>query len=226
MSKSQQLIPVTSYAILSADQTDLSEILAEAAGPNGITATDLDSVKVPAGGAVTWEVPGLDGPEPMKSITGIIVHQHDARGYWEHGMDETGGGEPPACSSHDAVTGSGAPGGPCAHCPLAVFGSAGDGDRPACKSTKNLYVVTAESMLPIVLPLPPMSIKPAKQYLLRLAARGIRASSVVTKISLVQDKNKGGITYAKAVFEMAERLQSEVAQQVKAYAETIHQSIA
>ncbi len=226
MNAKTQLVPVTSYAILSADQTDLSEILAEAAGPNGITAADLDQVKVPSGGALTWELPGLDGPEPAKAITGIIVHQHDARGYWEHGMDETGGGEPPACSSIDAVTGVGAPGGPCGHCPLAVFGSAGDGDRPACKSTKNLYVVTPESMLPIVLPLPPMSIKPAKQYLLRLASRGIRASSVLTKISLVQDKNRGGITYAKAVFEMVERLSPDVAGQVKAYAETIHQSIA
>ena len=80
-------------------------------------------VKIPGGGAVSFEVPGDDpeSPDSVKTIEGIIVYNHAAGAYWPEGA-EYDDNVPPLCSSVDGKTGIGDPGGACALCALNKYG--------------------------------------------------------------------------------------------------------
>lgn len=221
MTKGKEIV-VKDYAALVATD-DVAEIIKEAAGATGIDPqTDLDRVHIPAGGGIAWEIPTLEGEESEKAIEGVIVHHSDARAYWTQSFEESGGGTPPDCASKDGVFGTGEPGGECATCPLAQFGSAdGDSDAQACKQMKVLYIMRPDSILPMAVALPPTSLKAARKYLLRLASRGIRPHQVLTKISLEKDKSASGISYSKASFEMAGMIEKDDAEKMGAYAATL-----
>jgi hypothetical protein len=138
----------------------------------------LPRVKIPAGGATTWEVPTLAGVTPMRELEGVVVHFKHTRAYWP---DDAETGTPPVCRSHDAITGIGDPGGPCKTCPLSKFKSASDGVGQACGMKEIWFVLRAETFLPLVLSLPPMSLKAAKDYRFgQLGSAGVQLSSVVT----------------------------------------------
>lgn len=80
-------------------------------------------VKIPSGGATSFEIPDSLNPEetnPAKVLTGIIVAQHKANSYWPDG---DGMGNPPTCSSSDGKTGEGNSGGACSGCALNEWGS-------------------------------------------------------------------------------------------------------
>ncbi len=213
------------YALQNVSPTDLSGILMEAAGSSGITAMDLDRVKIPAGGGTMWTINTLEGEETTKTIEGIILHHQDARAYWGQSLEESGGNSPPDCQSPDGITGMGTPGGNCQRCPFAAFGSDRKARGQACKAIKLIYLVTKESLLPIVLPLSPTSIKPARQYLLRLASRGMKASQVVTAFSLEKEKNADGIAYAKAVPSLVSKIDGPLLEQVASYAVAFKKSL-
>src|SRR4029450_12815372 len=89
-------------------------------GGGVIELQDLDRIRMPTGGALTFEVPTPAGPESRPTITGVLVHVQQRRAYWAQAFDETGGGTPPDCTSADGITGVGEPGGACARCPLAT----------------------------------------------------------------------------------------------------------
>lgn len=220
MTKEIATIQPSNYAVCNMPAKDLAEIIREAAGESGFTSKDLDRVKIPSGGGVAWEIPSLSGVDTAKELVGVIIHHQDARAYWKQGIEEAGGNQPPDCSSSDGRNGLGTPGGSCTTCPLAAFGSDSKGNGQACKAAKILYMVTQETLLPIAVVMAPTSIKPLRQYLIRLASRGLRPSSVVTSITLEKTKNADGITYAKAVPAMKEALPPEQASAIAKYAET------
>lgn len=221
----KELAIKTTYAVTRLTQKDLAGVIMEAAGENGLTPSDLDRVKIPSGGGVAWEIPSLEGPKTEKEIVGVILHHHDARAYWQQSMEEAGGNQPPDCSSSDGAKGLGLPGGDCASCPLAAFGSGKKGRGQACKAVKLLYILMPDDILPVVAVMAPTSIKPIRQYLIRLASRGLRASQVVTAIGLEKQKNTDGISYAKAVPAMREALDPETAAKIAAFAETFRASM-
>jgi hypothetical protein len=149
---------------------------------------DLPRVTMPAGGGTRWEIPGLAGTESSETLTGILVYTRQTRAYWPS-KDVTG--DPPQCASRDGQVGIGDPGGECRTCPHAQFGS--DGQRgQACKQQSQWFLLRADSFLPVVLGLPPTSLKAAKQYMLALAGAGIRYFEVVTDIGLERDQNLDG----------------------------------
>jgi len=189
---------VEHYAIQEFDANTLKELVSEAAGPGGLQLSDLDRVKIPSGGGVSWTVPTLDGEESVKELTGIILHHQDVRAYWSKSIDEGGGDSPPDCASPDGQVGMGDPGGPCSSCPLAKFGSATKGKGQACKQVKVLYLLPPEALLPLAVTLAPTSIKGVKQYLLRLASRAKKPQEVITAITLEKAKNADGIPYSVA----------------------------
>lgn len=177
---------------------------------------DLDRVTVPAGGGVSWCIPTLDGDENTQEIVGVIVGVQNCRAYWAG--DFSGGGDPPDCVSEDNVTGVGDPGGLCKNCPMAEFGSDSRGKGQACKQIKRLFVLRPKSMLPLVVTLPPTSIRPATKYLLRLAGAGLKYQAAVTRITLEKTKNSEGISYSTAVFALAGNLDPGQAQAMDDYA--------
>ena len=177
---------------------------------------DLDRVSVPAGGGVSWCIPTLAGDENTPEIVGVIVAVQNCRAMWQG--DFTGGGDPPDCSSDDGITGMGDPGGNCKLCPLAQFGSDNREKGQKCKSIKRLFLLRPASMLPLVVNLPPTSIRPATRDLLRLAGVGLKYQVAVTRITLEKTKNSEGIAYSVASFALVARLDPGQSKDMEDYA--------
>jgi len=208
------------YIVLREDSVQLREALTENIGTGGIGEFDLDQVKVPAGGGRTWLIPGLEETE-AKTIEGVILHKAEPRAYWKVTMEEGGGGTPPDCSSGDGMTGTGTPGGACYHCPLNEFGTAAKGGGKACKQTKRLFLLREGDRIPIVLTVPPGSLKNLGKYFLRLAGQAIPYFAVVTRFELASAKSADGITYSQIVPTMVSRLEPSEVDKVRAYKEAM-----
>lgn len=195
------------YAIMTVEPAELGLVLRENVGADGLSPFDLDRVKVPAGGGTTWTVPSLEGDEETKTIEGIVIFQRTVRSYWSSAF--SGSGTPPDCSSQDGITGVGNPGGPCEMCPLAQFGSAPNGRGQACKTNRLLFLLRPQSVLPMLVAVPPSSLKDVRTYLLRLTGQGIPFYGVITGLELARDKNADGIAYSKVAPRLVRRLLPE-----------------
>lgn len=210
------------YALAKFTPEQLREAISENFADDELTPNDLDRVRVPSGGGTAWAIPTLEGEEDMvKLIDGVIVHYRPARAYWSQSLDESGGGSPPDCTAPDGKHGVGTPGGTCAVCPLNQFGSADGGRGKACKEMRLLFLLRPDSLLPLVMVLPPTSIKPFKKYLQRLTSAAVPYSKVQTTIGLEKTKNKDNIEYAQATFKVVEKLDDASAAHVAAYADSM-----
>lgn len=217
LSTSKTELIANDYKALSVPAEQLTKFLIENIGAQGLRPQDLDKIKVPAGGGSSWEVPTLKGPEPVKVLEGIILHFKDVRAYWK---SKDTNNAPPDCSSPDSLIGIGAPGGPCHKCPLAQFGSALDqkgqaAKGQACKQMRLLLFLRQETMLPMLVSLPPTSIQHAKKYFLRLVSNGYPFYGVTTQLRLEQAKNAGGTAYSVATLDMGRALEPEELQKVQ-----------
>lgn len=210
------------YALTEFTPGELQEAVAMNFEGEELRPTDLDRIRIPAGGGTTWEVPTAEGEtEPAKVLRGIIVHHKTARAYWESSLEESGGGSPPDCSSADGKMGNGTPGIACASCPMNKFGSDSRERGKACKEMKLLFLLKPDSLLPIVVVLPPTSLVPFKKYLMRLTSAAVPYSRVETEIKLEKDQNADGIDFAKASFKATQRLDPESAEFVATYAKSM-----
>jgi hypothetical protein len=212
---------ISPFVIFNTEIAAIREAMVTNVGDEGITAGDFERIKVPAGGGTAWTIQGLDGEELVKEISGIIIAWRDTRAYWRVPMEESEGNMPPDCFSLDARAGTGTPGGNCHKCDLAKFGSDPKGDAQACKLVRQLFLVREDNLLPEIVNLPPSSVKPARQYFLRLASKAVPCYSLITKIGLEKTKNNQGIAYARAVLTSGGRLTPAQAQRVKEYAAMI-----
>ena len=214
---STDLVPAggdSPYAVLRMETADIQELLRENLGGDTLNPNDLDRVKVPAGAGTRWEIPTISGTEAVQTIEGVIVHRASRRAYWPEKF--SGANDPPQCFSDDGINGVGTPGGSCADCPLNQFGTAGDGK--ACKETRQLFVLTADSLIPVVVTIPPASLANVKAYFLRLLRNQLTPLDVVTNISLEKAQSKGGIDYSRVVLTAGGRLDLDATARLKAYA--------
>ncbi len=209
------------YPVLARDiKGILTTIKANTSGP--IDQFDLDRIKIPAGGGTAWEIPTLEGNDVAKEVEGIIVHHKFGRGYWDKPMEDTGGGAPPTCASNDGNTGVGEPGGNCETCPLSRWGSDPKGGRgQACKQTKVLFLLRPGTVIPLLINLPPTSIKQATNFLLRLSSFERPFYTVVTKVGLQKKANAQGIDFSQATFSMAGKLDEGESAVMKTYSDAI-----
>lgn len=176
-------------------------------------------IKIPSGGGLAFEVPGDDpeNPDTEKEIVGVIVDHHPVNAYWADKY--SGANNPPDCASMDGKIGVDQDGNrkPCNSCPMNEWGTADDGRGKACKNMHRVYILREGEMLPLLLTLPPTSLKNLSDYLgLRVITKGLRSYGVITKVSLKKAQNAGGINYSQAVFALAGKLSPE---QTKAMAE-------
>jgi len=212
------LVPVEEYRALAVAPEQLKEIIAENVGALGASEFDLDRVSIPTGGGTAWSVPTIEGEELVKEIAGIIVMQRDARAYWERSLDESGGGTPPDCTSTDGLVGYGLPGGDCTTCELAKFGSKSGGRKgQACKQMKQLFMLRPDTLLPMVVNLPPTSVAPIRKYMLRLASDARPYYAVITRLTLEKVMNGGGVPYARAVPSVAGPVPDEQLPAIRSY---------
>lgn len=237
----------SSYAIMQNDPAELREALVVNSGGQRISPFDLDVVKLPSGGMTAWTIPDIiEGEVISKTIEGIVILQRSIRSWWRESLDEKGGGSPPDCSSQDGVTGYGLPlghpdlepmsydadGQPtvsyeaykaqfnCDACPLAQFGSAAKGGGQACKQNRLLFVLTPESSLPIVVKVPPSSLRAVQSFMLKLSGKSIPMYGAVISLALKKVQNGSGIDYAEIVPTLVSALSPEETARMKA----VHES--
>lgn len=185
----------------------LSGSLAEAVAEemDGLGPMPFDRVKIPSGGGLAFEIPGDDPeqPESAMAITGIILDHHPVNAYWKDKF--SGGNDQPDCASTDGKVGVERGTGEihdCSRCPYNQFGS--DGNGKACKNMHRVYILCSGSPIPLLLTLPPTSIKSMRDYIARqVVVKGLRCWQVFTNIRLKKEQNKDGITYSRAAFGRA-----------------------
>jgi hypothetical protein len=219
--KKNQETAISPFVVFQTPVEEIRDAVAANLGDNMPSAGDFERIKIPAGGGTAWTIQTLDGEEMIKDLAGIIVAWRDTRAYWSVPMEESDGNMPPDCYSLDARTGTGKPGGDCHKCPFAQFGSGAKGEGQACKLVRQLFFVREDNLLPEIVSLPPSSIKPARQYFMRLASKAVPCYSLITKIGLEKTKNAQGIVYSKAMFTSGGRLTAEQAACIKEYAAMI-----
>lgn len=168
--------------------------------------------KMAAGGGKSFEIiTGDDDSDVVvPSITGVIVDNHRCNAYFD---EDSGGNSPPVCSSNDAKFGINIETGeqiPCAKCPLNEYGSSSKGKGKACKNMHRLYILTEGCPLPVVLSLPPTSLKAWQNYRLStLAMKKLKPHEVVTEIALSTETSSTGNKYSVAKFKLCGRLSDD-----------------
>lgn len=200
---------------------ELKEAIAEEM--DGLGTIPFERAKIPSGGGLAFELPGETEDEPVMStdLTGVILHHHPVNAYWDE--QYSGGNEQPDCSSYDGKQGVERETGEihdCSKCPHNQFGSKGTGK--ACKNIHRCYILQEGNPVPIILALPPTSLKYIRDYIgKRILLKGLRCFDAVTKITLKKEKSADGITYSRAAFAFVSKLTDEQRAEAKAMAENV-----
>lgn len=186
---------------------------------------EFDRVKIPTGGGLAFEVPGddEDNPDMEKEIVGVIVDHHPVNAFWQDKY--SGQNNPPTCSSMDGSKGIDIETGevkPCNSCPYNQWGTAEDGRGKACKNMHRVYIKRSDELFPLLLTLPPTSLKNFSNFLAkRVLGKGRKSPEVLTKVTLKKATSGQGIAYSQAAFSVAGVLPGELAEEMKRYAEQI-----
>lgn len=201
----------------------LAEAIAEEM--DGLGTVPFDRVKIPSGGGLAFEIPGEDedNPETATELTGVILYHHPVNAYWKDKYN--GSNEQPDCASFDGKQGVDKETGcisNCADCRFNQFGSGEGGTGKACKNAHRIYILREGNPVPLILSLPPTSLKYMRDYISkRILLKGMRCYHAVTKITLKKEKSQGGIQYSRAAFTFGGKLTPEQILQAEAMAETV-----
>ena len=225
MAKKDEYLPVvpteeTFPALNPATSANIAEVIETNIG-DSFSFQDLERIKFPTGGMTLWTIPTVDGEEHKDVLAGIIVAQKSTRQYWKDAF--SGGGAAPDCQSFDMVKGTGLyQGVPCATCPLNQFGSAVNqkgepGKGKACKEVKNVLIILEGQLLPVLVAVPPTSLKALKQYNVKMASRGLPYYGAITEFRLRKTKNADGIDYAETIISMGSVLSAQQIESIKSY---------
>ena len=219
---------MTEWAITAVDVQMVGQTLLESVGAGGLTPFDLDRILVPAGGGLSWTIPTPRGEQTVQKFEAVILYHHEGRSYWPLPFGEVEK-QPPSCTSMDGITGEGDPGGECHRCAFAQFGSkivqGKPGKGQACKQQYMLYLLLPESILPVLLIVPPSSLGHKDRdglwrYLtLGAASLGYRVRDCVTELSLVREKNADGIVYSRIAARFAGALPEATRQITGSYSQ-------
>jgi hypothetical protein len=206
------------YTTLSGDTALIQEVLAENLAGEQLGVQDLPQIKVPTGGATSWEVPTPSGPQPMRSLDAIILLTTRQRAFWTSQLAQQG--TPPSCTSDDCLTGQGDNGQgqgthDCIGCPQDEWGTrtAPDGSEArgkACRETRVFYLLLPDLLLPAALRVPATSLRGSREYLLQLATAGLIYHQVVTRFSLERVQNAAGQPYSRVVLQQGPTLPQDV----------------
>lgn len=191
---------------------------------------EFERVKIPSGGGLAFEVPGdnPEEPESVKELEGVILDHYPVRAYWKNNY--TGENNPPDCSSMDGRVGQALEDAPvkwagkmqdCSTCPFNQWGSADEGNGKACKGMHRVYILREGEIFPVLLTLPPTSVKHLTSYMARLSGKMKRYYGVLTKVKLKKATNKGGIVYSEAIFGRKKDLTPEETKAMKKFSDQL-----
>lgn len=214
MAKNEVAVRAENFNLVTLDG-DLAEAIAEEM--DGLGTIPFERVKIPSGGSITFELPGENDEETESAteLVGVILDHNPVNAYWVEKF--AGGNERPDCSSYDGKQGVDRRTGEvksCESCPYNQFGS--DGDGKACKNIHRLFILRENNPVPLILSLPPTSIKSMRDYVAkRILLKGYRCWKVLTKITLKKEKNRNNIAYSRAVFTFLDALTPEQIQKTE-----------
>lgn len=212
--KASTEIIASEYRSLAKPISQVQEIVKEAiSGAGGLTAFSLDRIKVPSAESSVWSVPTLMGNKPQEFIDAVILHMVKSRSYWPDPIG-VGPAVPPSCTSSDSIMGIGSPGGPCRKCPLAEFGTAVKGNgKPAkgqaCKQGRMMFILRPQDMIPVLLTVPPGSLKDTDKFFMRFTQQDLSPKLVVMRFALKQTQNSEGTKYNQVEITMLRPLNTE-----------------
>lgn len=220
MAKNEVAVIGNNYELVTL-QGELAEAIAEEM--DGLGPISFDRVKIPSGGGLAFEIPGEtdEETESTTELVGVILHHHPLNAYWKEKF--AGGNEQPDCSSRDGKVGIDRETGEvmsCADCPRNKFKD--DGTGKDCKNVHRVYILREGNPLPLILSLPPTSLKHMRDYISkRILLKGMRCYQAVTKITLKKEKSAGGITYSRAAFAFVGKLSPEQIKMAEAMANMV-----
>lgn len=210
------------------DLVTLEGAIAEAIAEemDGLGSVPFDRVKIPSGGGLAFELPSEDGEdaEVAKELVGVILHHHPVNAFWREKF--AGGNEQPDCSSMDGKVGIDRETGECKNCSACQYNQFGsDGNGKACKNVHRIYMLREGNPVPLILSLPPTSLKHMRDYISkRILLKGMRCYHAVTKITLKKEKSAGGIDYSRAAFTFVDKLTPDQIAAAEAMANSIKQT--
>jgi hypothetical protein len=70
-----------------------------------------------------------------------------------------------------------------------------------------MLILRRDDVIPLILQLPPSSLKSAQKYFLRLASASLPYQAVVTQLRLRKVKSAGGNEYAEVEFSLGRQLE-------------------
>lgn len=225
MAKNEVAVSTGNFNLI-ALEGEIAEAIAEEM--DGLGSVPYDRVKIPSGGGLAFELPGEDDEdtETATELVGVILFHHPVNAYWKEKFE--GGNEQPDCSSFDGKKGVVRETGECkdcASCPYNQFGSGDKGSGKACKNAHRVYMLREGNPVPLILSLPPTSLKYMRDYISkRILLKGMRCYHAVTKITLKKEKSAAGITYSRTAFSFVEKLSPEQIAAAEAMANTIKQT--
>jgi hypothetical protein len=207
MSQEIEKYKQTTVMALTVDTSRLERAMERNLGSGGLSTNMFPKVVVPSGGSTAWQVPTVSGEKNMDALVGVIIYSQPAKAYYKIPYDEAGVTKtPPDCASLDGMVGIGEPGGQCFKCPLNQYESAAKGKGKACADLRLIFMLGQDSILPMMIKLPPTSVKHLDTYMARLAGTLDTYTDVVTAITLKKDKNDAGVAYSEAQLAMVRRL--------------------
>ena len=198
---------------------------------------DLVHIKFPTGGETSWIVTKGGNKTLVNELTGILVLQNPQRVFW---TDPEPKNNAPECMSMDGKKpipgGLYAPGGAraddnptgtCRNCPMAQWGSDLKGRAgQACKERKLLFLLTEGAMLPVVVTVPPASLKAFKEWAVGLMTDMVGYWGVEVGLSLVEAQSKDGQKYAELKLRVIRTLSDAETEASKQYKEMVKEWVA
>lgn len=225
-------------AVVTGENFDLQVLAGDMAAAmaeemDGLGSIPFEKVKIPSGGGLAFEVPteDEDNPDTVKELVGVILYHHPINGYWANKYD--GQNNQPDCTSYDGKVGIVADTGECVDCSNCQYNKFGSevkdngtpGKGKACKNMHRIYLLTEGNPVPILLTLPPTSLKSLRDYVgKKIVLKGMRSYQVITKITLKKEQSGDGITYSRAVFASLGTLSGDKLEMAKQYADNIKSS--
>lgn len=232
MSTALATIDVNQYALIATPgaMDDLKEAIEENMGEgSGLSLKNLTRIKTPSGGNTVFQITTPEGIKNVDTLTGIILVQQPRRVYYSKPM---GSGDDennrPDCFSNDAKVGVGIRFAGdsmgqhnCSDCPLAAWGV--NGEKPRCALRKQLFLLREGDMLPVVLDLPPTSLKQVDAYLASLAVSALTYYYAVTEIGCEQKPMQGkkGQFYTELTFKQVGVVDRPLRPQIKDFQKAV-----
>lgn len=141
----------------------------------------------------------------LAELKGVVIFYHRARGRWIEGE------KPPRCSSMDGIRGTDAEGKQisCTDCPFNPQVNGRWGDKENCKELRRLFVLLEGERYPVLLTLPPTSLKPWDKFVSALQRRGKALISAYTIFGL-ENAAAHGQDFAKIAPTMGPALPAPV----------------